>query len=112
MKTFQIALLLASVLLPGCTRYSYDLKGALEYRELNYRHEAVVEVVGSTNGPFRCLGVGGILSKEQPGKLGFAPVHGTAVSWTAPDHHTNSYLSYVFENPSGEHMLIIKSISN
>jgi hypothetical protein len=114
MQTPCKTLLLAFLVLPGCSRYvyEYDLKGALEHKEVGYKHQAEVAVVGSTNGPFRCLGAGGELSRGQPGKFAYAPPHGPELSWTAPVHHTNAYQSAIFENPSGDCMLVIRTVSN
>jgi hypothetical protein len=104
--------MLIAVLLLGCTqKYSYDLDRALEFKNISYQDQSVVAVVGATNGPFRNLGTVGMLSAGQSGRLGYTPERGAGVSWTTPAGSTNAYIGYAFVDSSGNHMLVIKTIS-
>jgi hypothetical protein len=100
----------AVAFLTGCAKYDYDFKRAVEYKNISNEDQVVVAVVGPTNGPFRCLGAGGMLSRGQPGKLGYVGNKGAGVSWTAPAGHTNAYQSYFFEDQSGKRMMVVKTL--
>jgi len=101
---------LSVAFLTGCAKYDYDFRKAVEYKDISYEDQVVVAVVGPTNGPFRCLGAGFGLSRGQPGKLAYVGNKGAGVSWTAPAGHTNAYQSYIFEDQSGNHMMVVKTL--
>jgi hypothetical protein len=104
-------LILFALLLFGCAeKYSLDLKRALEFKNISYEEQLVVEVVGVTNGPFRSVGTVGMLSAGQPGILGYTPERGAGVAWKTPAGSTNAYVGYAFADASGHYMLVVKSV--